>query len=282
MPGTVPIRLGSATSGFTFETGSRVTTSESGIQSCAVKALWPTADTIFSNLPVAGATFNSVFGNSFLPSSFLLDYTDSGPDIEYLEGIIARVTLQFKRQDPTQTNVRKIFVDSVINYESPLNENTLTFIAYSGGGAATSGLSTFGPFGFPEPVVTVKYNTNTRPGIGSGSLSQLYALPGSTNALGFPNAPSIFNQVSVPVQPGGSATYYDATAAAFVLVGPVTVLTTLTFVTEYRPNVLGWQLTRLKSDPVAASAFFDVEEEWRTYYFAYGSSFVSAVPPLPP
>lgn len=281
MPGD-PIKLGSATSSqLVFETGSHVTTSDSGIQSCSVKALCSDGANVFNNLPAAGTSFDSVFGNSYLPGSFLVDYTDSGPEIEYLEGRIARVTFNFKRQDPTQINVRKIFVDSVINYQSPLNENTLTFIVYSGGGAATSGLSTFGPFGFPEPVVTVKYNTNSRPSIGAGSLNTLYALPGSTNANGFPSTPSIFNQLAVPIGPGGTVTYFDRNESAFVTAGPVVVQTTVTLVTEYRPNVLGWQLTRLKSDPLAAANFWDVEEEWRTFYFAYGTTFQSAVPPLP-
>ena len=278
-----PIRIGSAAlSTLVFEAGSQITTSDSGIQSCSVKALSGDGQNIFSNLPAAGTPFSSVFGNNYIPSNFLVDYTDSGPQVEYLEGRIARVTFNFKRQDPTQVGVRKVFVDSVINYQSPLNENTVTFIAYSGGGGATSGLSTFGPYGFPEPIVTVKYNSSTRPNIGSGGLSQLYALPGSSNASGFPAAPPINNNASIPVQPGASVTYYDAASQAFVTVGPVVVQTIFTFVTEYRPNVLGWQLTRLKSDPVAAASFYDIEEEWRTYYFAYGAHLVSAVPPPPP
>src|SRR6185369_17732794 len=138
-----PIRLGSAAlSTLVFETGSQITTSDSAIQSCSVKALCADGQNVFSLLPAAGTPFSSVFGNNYIPSNFLVDYTDSGPQVEYLEGRIARVTFSFKRQDPTQVGVRKIFVDSVINYKSPLNENTLTFIAYSGGGAATSGLST--------------------------------------------------------------------------------------------------------------------------------------------
>lgn len=275
-----PIRLGSAAgNSLIFESGSRVTTSDSGIQSCEIKALYPDGANVFNVIPVAGVTFSSVFGSSYLPSTFLVDYTGGGPDIDYIEGKVARVTINFKRQDPTKLNVRQIFVDSVINYESPMNENTLTFIAFSGGGTATSGLSSFGPFGFPEPVVTVKYNTTTRPGIGSGGLAQLYALPGSTNANGFPSAPSIFNNTSIPVQPGGSVTYYDVATSAFITVGPVTTLTTFTFRTEYRPNALGWQLVRLKSDPVAAATFYDVQEEWRTYYFVVGTTLVSAIPP---
>lgn len=277
-----PIKLGAATSSqLMFETGSRVTTSDSGIQSCSVKALCSDGANVFRNLPAAGTPFSTVFGTSYLPASFLVDYTDSGPEIEYLEGKIARVTFNFKRQDPTQVGVRKIFVDSVINYESPLNESTLTFIVFSGGGAATSGLSTFGPFGFPEPVVTVRYNSNQRPSIGAGDLNTLYALPGSSHASGFPSTPSIFVPLSIPISPGGTVTYFDRNSEAFVTAGPVTVQTVVTLVTEYRPNTLGWQLTRLKSDPLAAANFWDVTEEWRTFYFAYGTTFQSSVPPLP-
>lgn len=284
MAGTAPIKLGSAGAGWTFEKGSSIETSASSIQTCAVKALWPDGNTVLSNLPAAGASVSGIEGTGFIPSSFVLDYSEAGPAIEYLEGRIARATFKFKRQDPSRTGRTFAIVesDSVINYKSPLNVNSLQFIAYSGGGAATSGLDSYGNFGFPEPVVTVKYNSTSQPGIGSGSLGQLYALPGSANAQGFPPAPSIFNKVSFPVSPGASATYYDAGAAAFVLVGPVIVNTTLTFQTEYRPNILGWQLEKIKSIPIAGGLFYDVEEEWRIYYLLpFGSTFVSAVPPIP-
>ena len=280
-----PIRLGSAnTTGWTFESGSAIEESPSGIQNCTVQALWPIGNTVLNNLPAAGTSVSAIEPTGYIPSTFVLDYSEAGPSIDYLEGQIARAKFKFKRQNPNRTGRTFAIVksDSVINYQSKLNENSLQFIAYSGGGTATSGLGSFGSFGFPEPVATVRYNSTTQPGIGSGSVGQLYALPGSANAQGFPPAPSIFNPVSIPVSPGGSVTYYDAGAAAFILVGPVVVATTFNFITEYRPNVLGWQLEKIKSVPIAGGAFYDVTEEWRIYYLLpYGSTFVSAIPPVP-
>ncbi len=285
MPGTSPIRLGSATSGWTFESGSSVEESASGIQSCTVQALWPDGDTVLSNLPAAGASVSTIEGSGYIPSSFLLDYSEAGPNIDYLEGRIARAKFKFKRQDPNRIGRTFAIVesDSLINYQSPLNEISTTFIAYSGGGAGASGLGRFGPFGFPEPVVTVIYNATTQPGIGSGSLGQLYALPGSATTQGFPPAPSIFNPISIPVSPGGTVSYYEASSSAYVIKGPVTVFTTMSFIQEYRPNVLGWQLEKIKSTAIAGGAFYDVEEEWRIYYLLpFGATFIGAVPPLPP
>ncbi len=289
MPGTSPIQLGSAVSGWTFEAASSVEESPSGIQTCTVQALWPVGSTVLSNLPSAGASVSVIEGSGYIPSSFVLDYSEAGPNIDYLEGQIARVKFKFKRQNPNRIGRMFAIVesDSVINYKSPLNENSLQFIAYSGGGAATSGFGTFGPFGFPEPVVSVIYNSNTQPGIGSGSLSQLYALPGSSGAFGFPPAPTIFNPISIPVSPGGSVTYYQTNSnganSGFRTVGPVAVRTVFNFITEYSPNVLGWQLEKIKSIAIAGGAFYDVTEEWRIYYLLpSGATFVNAIPPFPP
>lgn len=279
MPAGDPIRLGSATgTTLIFEANSTVTTSDSGIQSCSVKALYPDGQNVFNAIPAAGTPFSSVFGNSYLPSNFLVDYTEGGAGIEYLEGRVARVTITFKRQDPTQTNTRKIFVDSTLNYNSPLVQQTLTFLVYSGGSVSTASAGgTFSPMGFPDPIVTVKYSSSSRPSIGAGGLSQLYALPGSQNAQGFPDTPTISIPVSIPIQVGATVTYFDGTE--FQTVGPFTHTSTMNSIIEYRPNSLGWQLTRLKSDPQAAANFWDVEEEWRTTYFFFRVVFVSFVPP---
>lgn len=279
MPGTDPIRLGAAAlSALVFETGSRVTTSDSGIQSCSVKATCADGANIFNLLPAAGVSFSSVFGTNYLPASFLVDYTDSGPEIEYLEGKIARATFNFKRQDPTQIGVRKIFVDSTINYDSPLGQQSITYIAYSGGSVSqANAANTFTKLGFPEPVVTVKYNSNTRPSIGAGGLSQLYAPPGSSNAQGFPPAPVIPLPLAMPLGIGATVTYFDGDS--FVTVGPLTHPSTINFTINYGPDPLGWKLIRLKSDPVAAANFYDVEEEWRTYYFVLSISGVVLNPP---
>ncbi len=285
MAGTSPIRLGSAVSGWTFEAASSVDESPSGIQTCTVSALWPVGSTVLSNLPAAGASVSVIDSTGYVPSSFLLDYSEAGPNVDYLEGTIARVKFKFKRQDPNRIGRTFAIVesDSIVNYQSSLNADNLMFTAYSGGGAATSGLESFGSFGFPEPVATLMYNSTSQPGIGSGGLSQLYALPGSTDAQGFPAVPSIFNPLSIPIRPGGSVTYYNpnATPPGFVTVGPVIVDTTFNFVNEYRPNVLGWQLQKIKSKAIAGGAFYDAEEEWRIYYIAHGSVLVGTVPPLP-
>lgn len=272
MPGTDPIRLGSAAllTGFTFEAGSRVTTSDSGIQSCQVRALFSDGANVFSNIPPAGTSFNTLFGNAYLPSSFVIDYTDSGPEVEYLEGKIARVTFNFKRQDPTQMNQRKIFVDSTINYTTALIP--LRYLL------ATGENSTESEFGFPEPIVIVKYNSSIRPGIGSGGLSQLYAQPGSSNASGFPPTPEINVPLVLNLPAGVNVTYFDG--ETFVN-STLTAPTIFTYAQIFRPNPSGWQLTRLKSDPVAAASFYDVEETWRNFYIFFQVQFVSAIPTPP-
>ncbi len=280
MPGTSPIPLGSAVSGWTFEAASSVEESASGIQTCTVQALWPVGSTVLSNLPAAGASVSVI--TSYIPSSFLLDYTEAGPSVDFIEGTVARVKFKFKRQDPARIGraFAKIQSDSVINYKSPLNETSTSFFAVGG---SQPSFSSFGNFGFPEPVVTLAYNATNQPGIGSGSLAQLYALPGSAAASGFPPAPAIFNPLSYPLPPGGSVTYYDSGAAAWVTKGPVIVNTTISFLTEYRPNILGWQLEKIKSTAISGGAFYDVEEEWRIYYLLpYGATFTGAVPPIPP
>ncbi len=286
MAGTSPIQLGSAVSGWTFEAASSVEESASGIQTCTVSALWPDGSTVLSNLPAAGASVSTIDSTGYVPSSFLLDYSEAGPNVDYIEGRIARVKFKFKRQDPNRIGRTFAIVksDSVINYQSSLNASSLTFVAYSGGGSATSGLESFGNLGFPEPIASLFYNSTTQPGIGSGGLSQIYAQPGSADAQGFPAVPIISFPLSVIVGPGGTATYYDPSAIppGFVAVGPVIVQTQLNFTNEYRPNVLGWQLQKIKAKAIAGGAFYDAEEEWRIFYVGYGSVLVSAIPPLPP
>ncbi len=282
MAGTPPIRLGSATSGWTFESGSSVEESASGIQSCTVQALWPDGDTVLGNLPAAGASASTIDGSGFIPSSFLLDYTEAGPNIDYLEGRIARGKFKFKRQDPNRTGPtasRNVFADTVLNYDSQFNQSS---IAVTGlGGTSTLSLTGNNPntFGFPEPKVRVVYNTTTDPAVGIGDLGTLYALPGSAKATGFPPV----NDVTVPaaylVPAGALVQYFDGTD--YVAVVP-TANTTFQFQTVYKPHPRGWQLINLKYDPVANRSFFDVEEQWRNYYFFFGVVFVGASPPLPP
>lgn len=252
-----------------FEAGSKITTSDSGIQSCEIKSLCSYGSLVFSVIPPAGATFSSVFGNSYLPSTFKVDYTGGGPDIEYLEGTIARVTITFKRQDPAQVGVRKIYVDSTLNYKSMLSPIFFT-------GYAASGEDQDGVFGFPEPTVTVKYNSTSQPGIGGGTLTSLYATPGSSNAAGFPAAPDMAVPWTFVVPRNGVVSWFDGTT---IQNATVAVDTTFIFNLNFYANPRGWQLTKLKSDPVAASSFWDVEENWRNFYFFRSVTFVSAVPP---
>ncbi len=287
MAGTSPIQLGSAVSGWTFEAASSVEESASGIQTCTVSALWPDGSTVLSNLPAAGASVSTIDSTGYVPSSFLLDYSEAGPNVDYIEGRVARVKFKFKRQDPNRIGRTFAIIesDSVINYQSPLNENTLRLISFTGNSqssAIDNGSSTFGIFGFPEPDVSVKYNSTTSPGIGTGGLTQLYGLPGTAATQGFPAAPSIFLNVSIPVRVGGSVTYYNPTTSAFVTVGPVHADTTFSFVDEYRPYFLGWRLEKLKTIPISGGAFYDVEEQWRLTYMAYGSTFIGSVPPVHP
>ncbi len=281
MAGASPIQLGSAVSGWTFESGSSVEESPSGIQSCTVNALWPDGSSVLNNLPSAGASVSVIEGSGYIPSSFLLDYSESGPSIDYLDGRIARAKFKFKRQDPNRIGrtFATIESDSVINYKSDLSSDNLTFISFGG---STGQLQSFLTFGFPEPVATLMYNSTSQPSLGSGGLTQLYVLPGSPNAQGFPAVPSIFNPISIPVRAGGSVTYYNPTTSAFITVGPVMVDTAFNFVNEYRPNVLGWQLQKIKAKAIANGAFYDAEEEWRISYIARGSVLVGTVPPLPP
>ncbi len=287
-----PIRLGSASgSTLVFESGSNITTSDSGIQSCSVKALYADGSTVFNVIPAAGVGFNSIFGNNYLPSTFLVDYTDGGPSIEYVEGRVARITISFKRQDPAQIGVRKIFVDSVLNYNSPLLTSTLNIIGGATGqdsqggffnpSASFSSIVGAGKFGFPEPVVTVKYNANSRPVLG-GDISSLYALQGSTRAQGFPTISNVDVPYTVPLTVGAYVTYFDESGLTPIVVGPLLADTTFNFNMVFRPNPLGWQLQRLKSDPVAAASFYDIEEEWRTFYFFFKTTLISTIPPLPP
>ncbi len=281
MPGTSPIRLGSATSGWTFESGSSVEESASGIQAVSVKALWPDGDTVLSNLPAAGASASIIDPSGFIPSTFLLDYTSKGPSVEYLEARIARATFDFKRQDPNRTGStasRQVFADTVLNYDSQFNQSSFAVLGLGG----TTSLSLTGQnpntFGFPEPVVTVVYNTSTEPRI-SVDFPTLYALPGTAKATGFPTISDIIVPASFPVPAGALVTYFDGTEyQGFNAV----VDTTFNFETTYKPHPRGWQLTNVKYSPVANRSFFDVEERWRNYYFFFGTRFIGSIPPIPP
>jgi hypothetical protein len=255
-----PIKLGSAAGTvLVFEKGSRVTTSDSGIQSCAVQALCPDGANVFSFVPPAGALFSNVFGNNYLPSNFKVDYTGGGADIEYLEGKAARITFNFKRPDPNRTQGRagaKIGVDSAINYKSILDAWQVPAVQASDGTMPSK-------FGFPEPIVTVKYVATTPPPIGGG-LSGLYALTGSSAAAGFP----VLAQLAVPLdftlKDGSVVTYFDGTKfQSYTCSGAQVVHFRMIFT----PNPLGWQMEKLKWDPQADSSFYDVEETWRGAYF---------------
>ncbi len=279
MPGTSPIQLGSAVSGWTFEAASSVEESASGIQTCTVQALWPVGSTVLSNLPAAGSSVSGI--TSYIPSSFLLDYTEAGPSVDFIEGTVARVKFKFKRQDPNrsgETASRQVFADTVLNYDSQFNQQAFAVIGL--GGVTSVGLTGQNPnqFGFPEPKVIVKYNSTAEPDF-SGSLANMYALPGSAKAAGFPTV----GEVTVPsvcqAGPGSVVSYLSGTGFTSVLLD---VSRTFYFEIIFRPHPRGWQLINLKYDPVANRSFFDVEENWRNYYFFFAVRLVAVVPPIPP
>ncbi len=281
MPGTSPIQLGSAVSGWTFEAASSVEESASGIQTCTVQALWPIGSTVLSNLPAAGASVSTIDSTGYVPSSFLLDYTEAGPNVDYLEGQIARVKFKFKRQDPNRTGSsasRQVFADTVLNYDSQFNQQTFAVVGL--GGVNNVSLTGQNPnvFGFPEPKVTVKYNSTSEPDF-SGSLANMYALPGSSNAAGFPNVGEVTVPSTFQTAAGGVVSYFDGTNFTSELLAADT---TFVFATVYRPHPRGWQLINFKYDPVANRSFFDVEEQWRNYYFFFGTRLISRTPPAPP
>ncbi len=278
MAGTSPIKLGSASlSSWTFEAASSISTSISGIQSCVVSALWPDGSTILSNLPAAGASISGIEPTGYIPSSFVLDLTDNGPSIDYLEGKIARAKFAFKRQDPNRTGStasRQVFSDTVLNYDSQFNQQTFAVIGL--GGTTEVSLTGQNPnqFGFPEPKVTVKYNSTTEPDF-TGTLANMYALPGSAKALNFPNVGDVTVPSTFAVGPGAVVNYFDGAHFVSLL---VSVPTTFQFATVYKSHPRGWQLINFKYDPVANRSFFDVEEQWRNYYFFWGTVFIGKSP----
>ncbi len=275
MPGTSPIQLGSAVSGWTFEAASSVEESASGIQTCTVQALWPDGSTVLSNLPAAGSSVSGI--TSYIPSSFLLDYTESGPGVDFIEGTVARVKFKFKRQDPNRTDItasRQVFADTVLNYDSQFNQQTLAVVGLGGVNNVSITGQNPNTFGFPEPKVTVKYNSSSEPDF-TGTLANMYALPGSAKALGFPNVGDVTVPSTFLVGPGGVVSYFNGTNFVSVL---VTVPTTFQFSTIYKSHPRGWQLINFKYDPVANRSFFDVEEQWRNYYFFFGTVFVGKSP----
>ncbi len=271
MPGTSPIRLGSATSGWTFESGSSVEESASGIQSCTINALWPDGDTVLSNLPSAGASASTIDSSGYIPSSFLLDYSEAGPNIDYLEGRIARAKFKFKRQDPNRTGVtasRKVTVDTIIDYKNSVGLPTYAF--------GPSGQPVDSIFGFPEPVCTVTYNSTTEPLFSDG----IHALPGSARAANFPPVPTISVPISFVVPPGSVVSFFNG--STFVSIGPVVVATLFTFSQNYIASPAGWQLIKLQVAPCCARSFFDVEEQWRNFYQFQNVSLIGIIPPPPP
>jgi hypothetical protein len=265
MPAPSPIQLGSAVSGWTFESGSSFKTSASGIQSVTIKALWPDGSTILDNLPGYGSSISGF--TSYIPSSFLLDRIDTGASIDYVEGKVARASFTFKRQDPNVSTYRTVFVDTVVNYKSSAGLPTYQFGA--------DGEPVANIFGFPEPVCTVKYSSVAQPTVSDG----IHALPGSSRAVDFPPVPTIGVPINFTLPPGSVVTYFDGTS--FTSVGPLTSQTTFTFSQNYIPNPSGWRLTKLNVTPVCSRSFFDVEEEWRIFYQFQGATLSGTVPPLP-
>ncbi len=275
MPGTSPIRLGSAVSGWTFESGSSVEESASGIQSCTIQALWPDGDTVLSNLPAAGASASTIDGSGYIPSSFLLDYTEAGPNIDYLEGRIARAKFKFKRQNPNRTGAtasRQVFTDTIINYDTELLQSSFAVVGLGGTVSGSLSQPRQNRMGFPEPQVRVIYNSSTEPTPAAG----IFALPGSARAIDFPPVTDISVPVSFPVAAGTLVQYFNGLT---YISETATVETTYNMALIFKTNPKGWQFVNLKYSPVCARSFFDVEETWRNFYFAFGTQFISKIPP---
>jgi len=271
-----PIKLGSAAATrLVFERGSRITTTPSGIQACAVSALCPDGANVFNFIPAAGSNFNNVFGNSYLPATFKVDYVGGGADIEYLEGKAARVTINFKRPDPNRQQGRagaKISVDSAVNYKSILSGSfyPTPVIGFPAGGDNNADL-----MGFPEPIVRVEYSNLTVPPISRG-FNGLYATPDEPAAAGFPILTQIRCRFDVYLPVGSTIQYWNGTA--FVSYGPAAANVIFQFRLIFDPNSLGWQLQKVKADPQADSSFYDCAEEWRMKYFFTGVQFIRIIP----
>ncbi len=214
---------------------------------------------------------------TYIPSTFLLDYTESGPGVDFIEGTVARVKFKFKRQDPNRTGStasRQVFADTVLNYDSQFNQQTMAVVGL--GGVSNVSLTGQNPnvFGFPEPKTTVKYNSTTEPDF-TGTLANMYALPGSARAQGFPNVGDVTVPSTFLVGAGGVVTYFNGTNFVSAL---LSADTTFVFETIYKSHPRGWQLINFKYDPVANRSFFDVEEQWRNYYFFFGTRLISRTP----
>jgi hypothetical protein len=231
-----PIKLGSALQPrLIFKDGSTITTDSSGIQACSVTGQCADGANVFNYVPLAGATFDSVFGNNYLPATFKVDYTGGGAQITYLKGGAAEVQLSFKRPDPVLSGPasRQISLDTAVVYKNPvwLTEQT-----------GVDGLNN--TVAFYDPTVTVKYNSPTQPIIGGTN----YALPGSAAAAGFPTVTDITYDLYLPLNP----------------VSGVIGISHLQIVFGIDPQ--GWQRTGVKSTPVADQSAFSIEETWRMFY----------------
>ncbi len=285
---SVPIKLGSAAGTvLIFETGSKINTSTSGVQSCTIKAVYGDGQNIFSKIPAAGTPFNEVFGNSYLPGDFKVDTTGGGYDIEYIEGKAARVTINFKRPDPAQPpggngqRARKVSVDSTIKYQNLVSSSIIGYAGGATGFGAQIGQPQDDPglrYGFPEPVITVTYNQDARPTIEQMTRT-LYIQAGDPRAEDFPDTPTITTPMKLPA-PTGSVVAYTTNNSEVVVDGPLASDYTYTMNMLFAPSQLGFKLTGFKWEPHADEAFFDVTETWQMYYSITGSQFVSKQPGL--
>lgn len=186
--------------------------------------------------------------------------------VDYLEGGSAQFRVIYKRLDPDNTGRASatVDVDSVINYKSILSDQMVQLIF----AADNSGYPPI--YGFPEPIVRVRYSNLTRPPISGGTLASIYAQPGSARALNFPDYNPIDVPIHFPITPGTVVTYFDGTTFQTY---NATQNVTINFTMRFKANPLGWQLQRLKADEVSNYAFYDVEEEWRGSYFFGGVTF---------
>jgi len=250
-----PIKLGSAAAPrLIFQEGSTITISDSGIQECSIKALCPDARNVFNYIPAAGTSYNTIFANDYLPADFKVDRSsNSSIQISYDKGTSASLTISFKRPDPDKTGAasRKISLDTAFRFLSTTMFDFGRELTGDSVGLVSSP-------GIAEPVVTVRYNSDTFPHIGGA----VYALDGSPQAAGFPTVDDIVFRTSVA--------HLDVQQQPALITNIIYVIET-----TFSPSPIGWQQTGLKAEPVADKSFYDITETWRRFYMPQSVNIIS-------
>ncbi len=132
-------------------------------------------------------------------------------------------------------------------------------------------------YGFPNPIVSVTYNQDTRPTIAQVTRT-LYIQNDDVRATDFPDTPVISTPVAIPAPNGSTIIYLDGSGDVVTQV--VSQDSTYRLNVLFSPNTLGWKLTGFKWEPHADDSFFDASETWEMSYSITGSQFVSITPGL--